>query len=63
MVNDRVVENGFFDNLAIYLYFHWHQVYCDIQKVYENAIFRLGFLPVVTGHGVAYSAMRPIGLP
>ena len=29
----------------------------------KNAIFRLGFLPAVAGHGVAFSVKRPLGLP
>jgi len=44
---------------------------CNTYKVakvfYEskdkNAIFRLGFLPAVAGHGVAFFAKRPLGLP
>ncbi len=30
---------------------------------FENAIFRLGFLPPVDGHGVALPAKRALGLP
>ena len=41
---------------AINLQSHNHQFACDIQTIYENAIFRLGFLSAVTEHGVAFPA-------
>ena len=34
---------------AIYQQFHRPLFYCDRKKIYENAIFRLGFLPPVGG--------------
>ena len=34
---------------AIYIQFRGHPFCWDIQTIYENAIFRLGFLPAVAG--------------
>jgi hypothetical protein len=49
---------------AIYLHSHNHQFYCDIQKIYGNAIFseRLN-LPPMDGHGVAFPHLESLGLP